>query len=343
MGKAVGLISAAVGRLLSYVPEIGKTFQLASDVFLKNLLWPLRQELIPVLQGILNWVRDNRAMFVRWGGVIVNIFRVVFSVVKAFFSTLEKFWTKVSDQVRKIFGLTSKNIMDLINVLLFKFAVIVTTIQVLLEPVFDFLAESIGYSLRLLKSFFDGFTEGARGVSEPIMRIVDAFSFIGTAFRDLFAEVGDLSGAFKELGNILGSWVLFALKNIAAAITTIAHAVGFVLDGIQEYKEIEEATKNLSGFDQAVKIIEIRNKYSERAKERGRQIAGSVADAYNVQLPESLQPKGTPLQSVNNSNQGNTNINTVNMNINAPNANADEVARKTASELRKAAAGGGKQ
>ena len=35
-------------------PEIGRTFDVAGDIIQRSLLWPLRQELIPILQTFLD-------------------------------------------------------------------------------------------------------------------------------------------------------------------------------------------------------------------------------------------------------------------------------------------------
>ena len=69
--------TAFYNKFKEFVPEFTKTFSVASDIFFKNLFWPLRQYLLPYLQKLLDWVRDNRKMFIAWGGVLVNVFNGV--------------------------------------------------------------------------------------------------------------------------------------------------------------------------------------------------------------------------------------------------------------------------
>lgn len=65
VGALVGTFKG-LGNVLKRMPEIGQVFGVAKDIFFKNFLFPIRKELLPLLQQLLDWVRDNRAMFVRW-------------------------------------------------------------------------------------------------------------------------------------------------------------------------------------------------------------------------------------------------------------------------------------
>ena len=68
MAIRAGLVALAfksIQGILNSMPEIGKTFGIAKDIFMKNLLWPLRKFILPYLQRLLDWVRTHRLMFVK--------------------------------------------------------------------------------------------------------------------------------------------------------------------------------------------------------------------------------------------------------------------------------------
>jgi len=92
INAALSFAKMGISKLMSNIPEIGQTFKIAGDVITRNFLWPLRQQLMPYLQKFLNWVRDHRAMFVRWGAVLVNVFQVVVQGVKSAINILKPFY-----------------------------------------------------------------------------------------------------------------------------------------------------------------------------------------------------------------------------------------------------------
>ena len=80
----IGLLKLAfhgVQAAIKKMPEIGKAFGIAKDIIMKNFLFPIRKAIFPLLQKFLDWVRDNRAMFVKWGQTLVTIFTVVSKAV----------------------------------------------------------------------------------------------------------------------------------------------------------------------------------------------------------------------------------------------------------------------
>ena len=76
------VFSFAVGQINKYIPEIGQTFNLVSGIVMRNFLFPLRRELVPLLQSILNWTMTHRKVFVEWGSLVANVFRAVIQVGK---------------------------------------------------------------------------------------------------------------------------------------------------------------------------------------------------------------------------------------------------------------------
>ncbi len=109
-----------VQGILRKMPEVGQAFGIAKDIFLKNLLWPLRKEIMPLLQKMLNWVRDHRTLFIKWGQTLASIFKTVVVVVKEFIKILRRMWTSMSGVIKSIFGDSITSLEELINVMLFK-------------------------------------------------------------------------------------------------------------------------------------------------------------------------------------------------------------------------------
>jgi len=204
MTKGLGLIGSGVNKIMSFIPEIGKSFSIAGDIISRNLLWPLRQELIPILQKMLNWVRDHRTMFVKWGMVIANIFRMIAAIVKAAFQFWEKMFNRLALGLKKVFGNSVKSVTDLINIIIFRIALLVTVLQVLLEPVMTFLVDSFVTLVKLAKEFATSFSRGFGGIGAAIGDIVKQLQTLFSIFGEGQTDMMPFIQAFGYLGEALG-------------------------------------------------------------------------------------------------------------------------------------------
>ena len=214
----VGLAKSALG----YMPEVGKSFEIAKDIFMKNLLWPLRQVIAPMLQKMLNWVRDNRTMFVQWGVVIANVFKVGVSMAKSLFDIL----VKVADAFKPIFSkLFGGSLQNGMNLLVGKLAILTAYIGMALQPIVDLLA---GIVTKIVDS----------GIIDTIFKLASAIGGVAwQAFTGFLSGLSD-SGLFdsvlknlKGLGDaftsMFNSWT--DKKNgatVASVFETIGKAVG---------------------------------------------------------------------------------------------------------------------
>src|ERR1035437_3502623 len=52
-----GAIKGIMGSVKEFIPEIGQTLETSKNIIAKNFMMPLRKEMLPILQGVLNWVR----------------------------------------------------------------------------------------------------------------------------------------------------------------------------------------------------------------------------------------------------------------------------------------------
>jgi len=214
-GAILGAFALAKGALTSFVPEIGATLGIAKDIFFRNLLFPLRKFLLPILNKILDWTRRNRAAFVKWGAVLVNIFKVVIAGAKLVFGIVKGLFTAVVDSITAVFGKTTNTITETINVVIFKLATLFAFLQLLLEPAFKVITKIFTAIIQSVKDFGEGFIKGFSSVFES----VKLFDLLGESLekvKTLIDELGiSMEGAgvfFKKFGEILGTVVGESVK-----------------------------------------------------------------------------------------------------------------------------------
>jgi phage-related protein len=136
----VGVLGAgfkALKNTIQRMPEVGQAFGIARDIIMKNLLWPLRKELMPLLQRMLDWVRENRARFVQWGQVVANVFRSIVAFVKRAIDFAKQLFERMQILFKTIFGDSTMELADIFNLLLAKFAVIAEFVGSILGDLLD--------------------------------------------------------------------------------------------------------------------------------------------------------------------------------------------------------------
>lgn len=254
MAKSVsqGMLSAAkkIGMLvlsfkglkagLNQLPEIGKTFEIAKDVILKNLLFPLRKDIFPILQKILDWTRDNRAMFVKWGQGIANVFKVVYKGVLSMVSAGEKLAGVFKNFIAKTFGLEVKTFEDLINVLSFKLAVLVEFLKAFGAPALEFfskLGDLVSVVLvggfQTLAGFVTGFLSGVQQIDPALGDIVDLVKDLLADFFSLNEEGNSIQTIFKSIGEYIGKIVGFIGQMTKSFLTGFSPAIKGIVTPIQ--------------------------------------------------------------------------------------------------------------
>jgi hypothetical protein len=276
--KALGILGSAASAIMGFIPEIGYSFKVAGDIISRNLLWPLRQELIPLLQGMLNWVRDHRATFVKWGGIIANVFRVIKQLVIGFWEIFQRIWERVTGWIKKIFGNTTKSISDIINMALFRIAVLAIGIQQMIEPIIDFLVDAFMTLVRYANAFITGFMQGIKGIDGPIGDILENIKKLG----DLFNEIGGSSlilNMFKAFGTFVGVVLKNSLEIIAGILETIIFSVR-ILKAL--FSGDWPGAKKL--------LFEYGGKQLQRGKNIGRNTIEGGKDIYNTLLGDDEVP-----------------------------------------------------
>lgn len=154
-----GLLVASIGlikKALDGIPEIGLTFKAVGRIVQKNLLWPLRKELIPVLQKFLDWARNSRGLFVKWGSVIVNIFKAAKTIIGGVFNLIKTLTKSIMDSMGLLTKFAGRDITNIINIIVFKLTALFALLEVKLKPIFEFIGKNIG---EMAKGFGDFFKE----------------------------------------------------------------------------------------------------------------------------------------------------------------------------------------
>ena len=234
-----------IRRVISEIPEIGQAFNIARDIILKNFLFPLRQQLLPVLQGILDWVRDNRSQFARWGQIVANVFRVAFNFAKRLAEGVGVIFRAIQQVLTGIFGLPP-NLEDAINVILFKLAATAEFIGQLLGPVFDLLGQAIvglepvfnliqdilEAALRVSVALGEGFLSGLdiERITAGLSRIAVAIGRIIFGTEDAEETIKRWEDAFRSIGEFIGG-------AFTSAIEFIANIIEGIVTGIEKAAE----------------------------------------------------------------------------------------------------------
>ncbi|DAC71932.1 MAG TPA: hypothetical protein DSN98_07790 [Thermoplasmata archaeon] len=272
MKKAAHMTVAflSVRSALSFLPEIGRTFEASKNIIMRNLLWPLRKELMPLLQKILDWVRDHRIAFVKAGTIIVGVFRVVRTIVGGIIDVLRVLINRVANGIEAIFGKSTQSATDMINVLLFKIAAVFIILQSILEPVFDFIGKAINVVIGIFKDFFSGVIAGAGNLGKSFGGIGERLSEITRLLGNMNVTGSALGKTFKTLGIILGT----GLKPILSVIYTLVTGIAQQLDYMNTMEQV--LLKRKRGDEKGAKAeIEALN---QRTKERIFAVGGEWKD-----------------------------------------------------------------
>jgi phage-related protein len=279
------------------LPEVSKAFGMAGDVITRNLFWPLRKEIVPLLQKMLDWVRDHRAMFVQWGNVLVNIFRTIKTIVMGFIEILQHMWERLSAGLERIFGKTTNTVSQTINLILFKITAVFIFVKSLMEPFIDFMVDGFLKIIEYVKAFATGFMEGLANIGSTLGEAMKSFRGLYDVIHNLLGDGNALVNVFKLLGNVIGGTVRWAIIGLSTMIDGLAERIERFTNLINMLKIYKE-TGNL---DFATKMGEIGDKtitakYAVRDKQRAKTMMEGDAQTF-----EAMKKNFSPASNTNNS------------------------------------------
>jgi hypothetical protein len=263
MMKAFSKLTAILGPLtagffavkgaLNQIPEIGKTFSMAGSIISKNLLWPLRKALMPILQNILDWTRENRGTFVRWGQVIANAFRTAVSVGRVFWNIIKNIGGAIRDSLGRFFDFMNRDFTKTMNMLQAKLVFIGQGISLVFEQAarayqgsglqkyFNSMLNVFSTVLTVAQDLGAAFRRGFRFKAIG-KELDDIFGVLGDIFNMLFPKGADtpswLITVFETLGEVVSTLAVGGLKAIELAVTGIRDAIQWLIEtGFPKFKE----------------------------------------------------------------------------------------------------------
>jgi hypothetical protein len=293
------LLKRAIQKISSHLPEIGTTFAMAGDIILKQLLWPLRKQLIPMLQRMLNWVRDNRVVFLRLGAVIKNVFKTAISITRNFFNVLKSLVEGFNETMGNI--LRFDNITEALNVAMFKITLLFSFLEIKLRPFAKILGEIFGQIIESVQSFVKGFAETFKSVTKS-MGIWDDLKTTLEGIRDLLDYI---SPVFEVFGNIIGTHVAANIKLLLIPLKILMKFLSGLKDMMEgkiDFKEFvsglgEETFESLKDVGKG--ILEGAGKTIETSKKAFKKMTGKeekVDDA--IIKPDGTIIRTNPLDTI---------------------------------------------
>lgn len=210
---ALGAAFLGVRAVIRAMPEVGQAFGIAKDIVMRNLLFPLRREVMPLLQKMLDWVRDHRAMFARWGQMIAGVFRTAVLIVKTFLGL-------VGQIGKALFGNMDRFERSL-NIFLFKVSLTAQYIADLLAPLIATLGKVAEFVKVLSGEFLKGLGSGLSGAIPAIKTIIKQIDRLVDAIVKLDEKTGIISKTFEALGRVLGETVMVALFAIQLTLEAL--------------------------------------------------------------------------------------------------------------------------
>lgn len=225
----IGLLIKGFKSIMKNVPEIGQSFKIAGDIMSKEFFFPIRQQIVPYLQKILDWVRDHRALFTKWGQAVADVLKTVIDVGKTLWNTLKSVVEILTNSLQKGLKTSFKTLDEFISVLQVKMAFLTLfigdAIKAMFEkiaPTFEFIiekgAEILGFFGDLVSSWLTLNSEGASlqtilnklwNVIDNIVNIVGDglsgfFEGLVQPLKNLMTPLDDIMKSFSELLNIFG-------------------------------------------------------------------------------------------------------------------------------------------
>jgi len=297
----MGAFGKAFDFIKNGLPEVGRAMSIASGIIQRNLLWPLRKELAPMLQKMLDWVRDHRAMFVRWGGALVNIFRAITQIVKGAIAMWTTLLKPIADKLKSLFSGTASSISDVFNIVLFKITAVIMFLQVAFMPLLQKVGDFIAWNIEMLSSFFSGFADGISGISGPFSDLLNQFNELLDLLGMSTEQTSVLSNAFGILGDFIGSVLYTAVSAIAQLIDSLVSKIKSIGSGISWLKSKISGDKE-AAKKEAEEMMKMYAGEEERAKKRNEEM-GNKWSGFGERTVARFSPSSATSSKQVNANQ----------------------------------------
>lgn len=197
----IGLLVKGFQSVMKNMPEIGQAFKIASSIMTKEFFFPIRKFIMPYLQKMLDWVRDHRTMFAKWGTAVVDVLKVVTGVAKQLWGVFKNITEVLTNSLQKGLGTSFKSLDEFINVLSVKISVVTLLIGDATKAMFDKIAPTLEYVIekgsRILK-FFGSLASSWVSLNDNGASIGTVLEKMYNIFDKIVRIIGDSLGAFFE-------------------------------------------------------------------------------------------------------------------------------------------------
>lgn len=225
----IGLLVKGFKSMMKNMPEIGQSFKIAGDIINKEFFFPIRQQIMPYLQKMLDWVRDHRALFAKWGQAVADVLKTVIDVGKTLWNTLKDVAEILTNSLQKGLGTSFKSLDEFISVLQVKIAFVTLLIGDVIKEMFEKISPTFEYVIEKGSEILDFFTSLAsswlslNGNGDSLFTVLDKIYQI---FDKIVHTVGDsLAGFFEGLISPLKN-LMTPLDNIIDSFLRLLNVFG---------------------------------------------------------------------------------------------------------------------
>ena len=225
---------------------------------------------MPYLQKMLDWVRDHRALFAKWGQAVADVLKTVINVGKTLWNTLKDVAEILTNSLQKGLGTSFKSLDEFISVLQVKIAFVTLLIGDVIKEMFNKISPTFEYVVEKGSEILNFFTSLASSwlslndngdslftvldkvyqVFDKIIHIVGDslagfFEGLIPPLKNLMTPLDNVADSFLRLLNIFGEddnsglkavfkWLgNFAGNSLVIAFEELAWAIDTIVTGIQ--------------------------------------------------------------------------------------------------------------
>jgi hypothetical protein len=282
IGKIFVAFNAAKNIFSKQMPEVGQAFSIASDIALKNFFYPIRQLILPLLNSMLKWVTNHRALFVQWGAAVANIFRTVILVAKQLWDIFKRVIDAIGNSLQKALGTHFRSFDEFLNMLSFKISAIIIWMGMVCKSLdgdftkaFDWIvsqgekvvtwvvkfATELGKAaldtgtfynaFRLLKDIIEQGIDVTGGVLESLTQIGLGLLMPNQSGDNVATILASMTKTVKALGPAIRNAIAEFTKGFTASSSEIATPVRTIVDNITRIVEsfdTEEAHRTFNAL-----------------------------------------------------------------------------------------------
>lgn len=222
----IGLLVKGFKSMMKNMPEIGQAFKIAGDIISKEFFFPIRQQIMPYLQKMLDWTRDHRALFAKWGQAVADVLKIIIDVGKTLWNTLKDVVKILTDSLQKGLGTSFKSLDEFISVLQVKVAFMTLLIGDVIKEMFNKISPTFEFVVEKgseILNFFTSLASSWLSLNDNGDSLVTVLDKVYQIFDKIVHTVGDsLAGFFEGL--------ISPLKNLMTPLDNIIDSFLRLLD-----------------------------------------------------------------------------------------------------------------